>query len=426
MTSARSAIRSTDQTPADPPRDTDILTRVGDPNRPGLKLGRRLFRLIYGSDPHPSTGQMEEIRRHMLMGDPLADAVVAMYAELPTGQGRKLVDQALEQGLETIESPPEALVALFQQVDHEPIWLDRDKLALASDVSHRVGISGELVLRNLSLMGGYLGAAAAKPLVFTGQLESRTPRRLVETSKFWMDVTTRGGLERDAEGFKSAVRVRLMHAQVRAMLRKSDKWDMAWGEPLNQWDSMATILEFSAIFLSGLRSIGFIFSKREREAVIHLWRYVGYLMGVEERILPTCEADAMRALYHVIATICDSDEDSRLLGQSLAGAASQFADDRWLAQRLARVESTLRAGYTRYVLGDEAGDTLGLPRTAAKYFWPAQIPLRMGSELLRIGLPPLNRALVRRGERARRKQFPEMVKRMKADTSFTPVQKLAR
>jgi hypothetical protein len=201
---------------------------------------------------------------------------------------------------------------------------------------------------------------------------------------------------------------------------------MGWGEPLNQWDSMATILEFSSIFLTGLRSMGFIFTRREREAVIHLWRYIGYLMGVEERILPACEADSMRALYQVLATICEPDEDSRRLGQSLAGAAEQFAGDDWLSQRAARIESTLRAGYSRYILGDEAGDRLGLPRTRAKYFWPAQIPLRVGTELLRMGVPGLNRALIRRGEKMRREQFPEMVKRHRADTSFTPVTKLAR
>ncbi|PKM23263.1 MAG: DUF2236 domain-containing protein [Gammaproteobacteria bacterium HGW-Gammaproteobacteria-14] len=404
----------------------NILTRVGDPNRPAMRWGRRAFRWVLGSDPHPSSGQLTEIRRHMLMGDARADAVVALYKTLPAGQGRKLVDQALEKGLHSLTNPPAELVALFEQIDHEPIWLDREKLNLACDVSRRVGLSGELVLRNLSLMGGYLGGAAAKPLVFTGQLDRMTPRRLVETSKFWMDVTTRGGLEHNAPGFKSAVRVRLMHAQVRAMLLESDKWDMAWGHPLNQWDSMATILEFSVIFMSGLRSIGFIFSKREREAVVHLWRYVGYLMGVEERILPTCEADAMRALYQVIATICDSDEDTRQLGQSLADAPLKFADDRWTSQRLTQLERTLRIGYSRYVLGDTAGDALGLPRTAAKYFWPAQIPLRLSAELLRIALPPVNKALVKRGENAVRTQFPQLVKQTSADTSFTPVSRLAR
>lgn len=132
------------------------LTRVGDPNRPALKTMRRVFRLLYGSDPHPTPGQMADIKRHMLMGDRLADAVVEMYKDLPAGQGRKLVDQALEHGIDSIDNPPQALIALFEQVDDEPIWLDHDKLRLACDVSRRVGPSGELVLRNLALMGGLL------------------------------------------------------------------------------------------------------------------------------------------------------------------------------------------------------------------------------------------------------------------------------
>ena len=403
----------------------ESLTRVGNHERSSLKIGRRFFKLVYGTDPHPSDRQIQDIKRHMMMGDPLADAVVEMYKSLPAGQGRKLLDQALEQGIDTIPNPPEALVNLFDQLDDEPIWLDRDKLKLACDVSRRVGLSGELVLRNLSLMGGYLGAAAAKPLVFTAQLDQKTSRRLVETGKFWMDVTTHGGLERDQDGFKSAVRVRMMHAQVRAMLVNSDKWNMSWGYPLNQWDSMATILEFSTIFLTGLRSLGFIFTKKEREAMVHLWRYIGYLMGVEERILPANEADSMRALYHVVATICDADEDSKALGQALANAPFQFADDGWLSQRLADFESTMRIGYTRYILGDDAGDKLGLPKTAAKYFWPAQFPLRFGSELLRLSVPPLNRWIVKNAERNAKEQFPQQVTLTQADTSFTPVQRLA-
>ncbi|KAF0808232.1 hypothetical protein A167_02740 [Alcanivorax sp. S71-1-4] len=402
------------------------LTRVGDPDRPDIRGLRKVFRWWLKSDPQPTPGQLAEIRRHMLMGDRLADDVVAMYAARPAGEGRRLLDQALERGVSSLDEVPPALAALFAQLDHEPVWLDRDKLNLACDVSRRVGMAGELVLRNLSLMGGYLGGAAAKPLVFTGQLDRMAARRLVETSKFWADVTSRGGLERNAEGFKSAVRVRVMHAQVRAMLLKSGKWDMGWGYPLNQWDSMATILEFSVIFINGLRALGFMFSRREREALVHLWRYVGYLMGVEERILPASEADGLRALYHAIATVCASDDDTRQLGQALADAPLQFAGDGALARRVARAERLLRIGYSRYVLGDAAGDALGLPRTRLKYIWPAQVPLRWSAELLRRALPPLNRALVRRGERQLSLQFPLQVVRTQADTSFTPVNKLAR
>lgn len=404
----------------------DKLTRVGDHRRKSLNGGRRLFKLFYGFDPHPNTERVNHIKQHMVMGDTLADATVAAFAELPGNTGRKMLDTALEHGIAQVENPPQALVELFHQVDHVPSWVDHHKITLACQVSRRVGVSGELVLRNLALMGGYLGGAAAKPLVFTGQLDRMTPRRLVETGKFWMDVTTDGGLARDQEGFKSAVRVRVMHAQVRAMLLKSDKWDMAWGSPLNQWDSMATILEFSSIFLTGLRSIGFIFSKQEREAVIHLWRYIGYLMGVEESILPKDERDSMGTLYRVIATMCEADEDSRALGVSLADAPFQFAEDTTVGQYTAKVERILRIGYTRYILGDVAGDQLGLPRTKAKYFWPAQIPLRMGSEIVRKAIPPLNKKLIAIAEKNARDMQPLQVKKTSADTTFTPVTSLAR
>lgn len=403
------------------------VSRMGDINRPKLKPVRRAFKFLYGSDPHPTAAQMQDIERHMLMGDPLADAVVQMYKDLKPGQGRKLLDQALEQGIESVDNPPQPLIDLFAQVDDEPIWLDRDKLKLGCEVSRRVGPYGELVLRNLALMGGYLGGAAAKPLVFTGQLDKRTPRRLVETGKFWMDVTTVAGLERDQEGFKSAVRVRLMHAQVRRMLLESGNWNQEWGHPLNQWDSMATILEFSSIFLTGLRAMGFLFTKREREAVIHLWRYVGYLMGVEERVLPANEADSMRALYHTMATVCEPDSDTLALGQSLASAPPTIDGDAWWQKQLGELEQTLRAGYSRFVLGDNAGDLLGLRNNRlAKYFWPAQLPLRVGSELVRMSIPGANQLLVKLGEKAAREQFPERVKATQADTTFTPVSSLAR
>ena len=147
------------------------LTRVGDPDRPDIRGLRKVFRWWLKSDPQPTPGQLAEIRRHMLMGDRLADDVVAMYAARPAGEGRRLLDQALERGVSSLDEVPPALAALFAQLDHEPVWLDRDKLNLACDVSRRVGMAGELVLRNLSLMGGYLGGAAAKPLVFTGQLD---------------------------------------------------------------------------------------------------------------------------------------------------------------------------------------------------------------------------------------------------------------
>ena len=97
------------------------LNRVGDPGRPQMRRVRKLFSLMIGSDPQPSEGQMRVIREHMLMGDRLADAVVDMYKSLPAGEGRKLVDQALEQGqlqepqaLLVVQVPVQLLLLLAQ------------------------------------------------------------------------------------------------------------------------------------------------------------------------------------------------------------------------------------------------------------------------------------------------------------------------
>ena len=104
----------------------------------------------------------------------------------------------------------------------------------------------------------------------------------------------------------------------------------------------------------------------------------------------------------------------------------QRGGDGWLRQRGARLERTLRIGYTRYVLGDRAGDALGLPRTAAKYLWPAQVPLRLGLEAVRASVPLVNRLYVRWGEHLAATQFPQAIRQTRADTAYGAVQHLAR
>ena len=362
-----------------------------------------------------------------MVGDPVADELAEWFDTVGHGHGRRLLDTALDRGIVALDDPPGPLRRFFDQVDTEPDWLDRDLLEVGARACRRTGLLASLVLRDVALMGGYGNAAINKPLAFTGALTQGAYRRNQGTKSFWIDVTRSGAMGRFGSGFRTAVHVRMMHGVLRGRIRAHPDWrDDLWGIPINQADMIATNVAFSALFVHGLRFLGFRFSKRERRGVLHLWRYVGYLMGVDERLLPASEADSMRALYHVVATICEPDEDTGRLGRSLAEATFQFAEDNGIARPVAQLEHILRAGYTRYVLGDNAGDALGLPRTRAKYFWPAQIPLRLGAEMLRIGIPGLNRRLVKMGARARQQQFPEQIARQKADTSFTPVARLAR
>ena len=86
--------------------------------------------------------------------------------------------------------------------------------------------------------------------------------------------------------FASTIRVRLLHATVRQRIlsleaAKPGYYDVeAWGVPINDLDSIATIATFSAtlIWLSLPRQ-GIYLRKQEIEDYVALWRYIAYLVG---------------------------------------------------------------------------------------------------------------------------------------------------
>ncbi len=122
------------------------------------------------------------------------------------------------------------------------------------------------------------------------------PRRVAETSHFVEAVYASRTLERDSEGFKSAIRVRIMHAFVRHKLLRSG-WDTGrWGVPINQADMAGTVLSFSVTYLIGLRMLGFVIQRRDREALVHFWRYTGRLLGVSDALLAATERGLSAAL----------------------------------------------------------------------------------------------------------------------------------
>lgn len=407
----------------------DAPTRVPDPNgRLGWKTTMLKVLLGTRTDPNPTPEQFTEFVGFLNKGDRLADGVVAWMHEYGHREARALVERASNHGIDSIPDAPPALRAFFEQVEFVPLWVDPTKLDLGCDAHRRTGPMAELVLRNVALMGGYVAAAATKPLAFTAQLDKATARRLVETGKYWVEVTTRGSLLPFQPGWKTSIHVRLMHAQVRYMLNRSDKWDRAaWGEPLNQADTVATNLLFSYIFLHSLRALGFRFTPEERESVIHLWRYAGYLMGVDDRLLPASEDDAARIAFMNFLTLADPDEDSQRLAQSLLDVSWEFGEKtpgmpRWVTS----IEYNYRAGFSRLILGKQTSDLLGIPDNAVKFGVLATVPLVYGFETLRRAIPGATRLVVKAGELLHERGLQHAIDTYNADTTFTPVKHLAR
>ncbi|EHY89552.1 oxygenase MpaB family protein [Saccharomonospora azurea] len=326
--------------------------------------GFRLATLLFApADIRGTERQRRRLRAFAEREDPLADAVVAMMRRMPRGRGRALFDQALDQGIDSLDDPPGELVDFFDSVEATPYWVDHRRLDRGARAVVRTGVLSLFPLGDMALMGGYLASRATKPLVGTGAIEYAATRRLIETTRWWLDVTTPGALQVGAAGYAAALRVRVVHAHVRAAMNKRDGWDYAaWDRPINQVQTAGTLVLFSLVYVVGMRMLGVRYTESERADIIHLWRYVGWLMGVDDELLPATEDDAWRLLWLLAVTEFVPDEDSKRLAAALLRSHAAVGADRGLLGTvLGELSMRVHGSISRLVLGPANADFLGLP-----------------------------------------------------------------
>ncbi|MCL3819215.1 oxygenase MpaB family protein [Aeromicrobium wangtongii] len=248
--------------------------------------------------------------------------------------------QALEHGIDTVHDAPPALADFFAHVDAVPDWVDMDLVNRGALAYRRFGRSAADVLLQLSLIGGYRFGGPTDLLVMTGGLSGdMTMRRLGETQKWGIAISEHDAMRRDGEGWRLTVHVRLMHAMVNHRFESEDHWDTAhWGLPINQTDQAATLGLFNGALLLGVRALGVRVTREDSAAVMHLWKYVGWLMGVDEDWLAETEREQHRFNYHVLL----AQDDVTPAGPALAGAILD-AQDTLHFHRFA----ALRRRYTR-------------------------------------------------------------------------------
>jgi hypothetical protein len=89
--------------------------------------------------------------------------------------------------------------------------------------------------------------------------------------------------------------------------------------PINQEQLAATHLTFSCLMLAGYAKIGVRLREEEQRAYLHAWNVVGYLLGLDERILSRLDsqASAQRLLDAVMRRNRASSDDGLLLEHAL-------------------------------------------------------------------------------------------------------------
>jgi len=272
------------------------------------------------------------------VGDLVADPLVTAFKMMSGGAGWEMLDRALLEGADAVPDAPPQLAELVAPTFDPPAWVDLDLVDAGALAFWRSGgINLGLALMCGSLAYGYQSARLTRPLAATGRLAQLAPKRLRETGR-WVSAATRpGALRPGADGLRATVRLRMVHALVRAHLLDSPGWNLsAWGVPISASDTLVTAIGgFLVVPLRALEDLGVRLSPAELEAMTHQWTWIGALMGTPEELLPGSYAEAREALAAALALDEGPNEDSPKLMHALLHHGTEFPFERRLP-RLAR------------------------------------------------------------------------------------------
>jgi len=296
----------------------------------GARLGRPLK--LAGRIRHVDEELLERLGRAFMDTDDLGARLATAMRLAPTDPNRVTmaqVRQALADGVDAVPDAPPALREFFGVVETVPDWVDWDLVEQGGRFFRSLGQNSLDILLQLSLIGGYRFGGPTDLLVATGGLSGdSTMRRLGETQKWGVAISQPGGLRRGAEGYRLAVHVRLMHALVNESF--TAKWDVErWGMPINQADQAATLGLFNGVPLLGSRALGARVGRADARAYMHAWKYIGWLMGVDEQWLCDTEREQHRLNYHVLLVQDDITEAGPKLANAILEAQRTLHFDRF-------------------------------------------------------------------------------------------------
>ncbi len=299
--------------------------------------------------------------KHVYVGDPSADSLMAELSALPQSEIRDHLRAGMDEDQEALKTAPAAVRTFFDDIV-QPDWVDQSEFAPGIRMFHR---NSKVILG--AFVGGVLvegfSTNISKSFFVTGRVRDQGVRRLQQNNRHLVESFIPGGLQRHGDGWKLSVRIRLIHAQVRRLLRESDEWDLeAWGLPLSAAHLGFALTAFSARMLKHMKRLGASYTEEEAISFLAVWRYVGYLMGIPETILFRDQEEALKLFD--IGVICEPEPgvESISMANSLVNSAPLLAE--MTDPEVRRKFSRYIYGVSRAVIGDKLADQLKYPKTS--------------------------------------------------------------
>ncbi len=298
---------------------------------------------------------------HTLIGDPLADEAVESLASADQRTAHRLVQAGMDRDAAALADAPEPLREFFARIENPPAWFDTTAIYAGYRAFHTysdlfIPAFFVVTLQNAATL-------ISKAFYTTGRVTTgQGPRRIQQNTRHFIEIMLPGALDRDGEGWKLSVRIRLVHAQVRRLARTSGKWDEdAYGVPISAAHLALASANFSATMLAQASRLGARMDADARAGFMQIWRYASLIIGTPESLL--FEGDeAMTAHLHKIATMCEppAGHESSVIANTLVKAVPLIAGIE--SERKRRNMELHVYRVSRALLGDELSDELGFPK----------------------------------------------------------------
>ncbi|MEX2981171.1 oxygenase MpaB family protein [Streptomyces sp. C36] len=309
---------------------------------------------------------VQELEAASQVGDPPADELVSDLIDNREVDGVNQLFRTintLKPGMDHSQLPPRLADFMREAEADPPGWTEADVKAAEGFFDEHHGVAS-MLQGTVGLIGTYLSPTGAYTLRSTGRLGGveGPGRRLSQSTRLFQGMGDQGAM-RDGTLKATVTKVRLVHASVRQLHKKSGEWDYAkWGEPVSQKYTTGATCVFSVQILQAMRHLGINPSDAQRHGFMAAWHYVNHYLGTLERFQLPKDADLVDRVWTKVR-----DDEWKKTNDGVFMTEQAIKYYRELLMKTPVVTDTFIA-MVRQALTDKYADMAGVPRSPLDLF----------------------------------------------------------
>ncbi|MFE5243880.1 MULTISPECIES: oxygenase MpaB family protein [unclassified Streptomyces] len=279
-------------------------------------------------------------------------------------------DQALPDGL------PADLKEFMEHARQMPSWADKAKLDRAAQFSKTKGIYvGALYGLGSGLMSTAIPRESRAVYYSKGGADMKD--RIAKTARLGYDIGDLDAYLPQGSMIVTAVKTRMVHAAVRHLLPQSPGWSQTSGGqtiPISQADIMVTWHSLATFVMRRMKEWGVRVNAADSDAYLHVWQVSAHMLGVRDEYIPATWDAANAQSKQVLDPILAHSPEGEALTNVLLGIVAELD---------AGLTRPLISAFTRYTLGGDVGDMIGLSKQPIlekliATAWPLLVAFREG------------------------------------------------